>query len=279
MSDTPRDARSTALDHVESLIRRGRELDEQLSRQAVAIVDVNQLREWQQQCAAAITHLSGGSKAHWLSRAFSDAFLVRSNDGGALVEAPAQDILRRLVDVLAQARASLLQMDDSPTPFPFAVESNSASMDSSRDEQQAPQRFAFVHRRELQPVLERAYADSRAALDRGEFGVALVLTCTVLESILTDALEHASLHGAAAAAPAPSAAEIADMPFEARIAATERAGLIRGGCARLPPVAVRYRDFLDDSGALDDDVIVLARDARTAAQVRRVVIRDLDPGR
>src|SRR4051794_23580203 len=118
MSETPRDARSTALGHLESLIRRGRELDQQLSGHAAAIVEVNQLREWQQQCAAAVTHLSGGSKAHWLSRAFSDAFLVRSNDGGALIEAPARDILRRLVDVLAQARASLLQMDDSPTPSP-----------------------------------------------------------------------------------------------------------------------------------------------------------------
>ena len=120
-------------------------------------------------------------------------------------------------------------------------------------------------------MLERAYADSRAALDRGEFGTALVLTCTVLESIITDALEHAT--GAAAAA------EIPAMPFDARIAALERAGLIRGSCARLPSTALHYRDAVDESGALHDTVIVLARDARTAAQVLRVVIRDLDPGR
>jgi hypothetical protein len=44
-------------------------------------------------------------------------------------------------------------------------------------------------------------------------------------------------------------------------------------------VALRYRDVLDETGALHRDVIVLAREARTAAQVLRVVIRDLDPGR
>ena len=265
MTDSPRDPRDIAIRHVDSLIQHGDALQRRLSAAATTPADVDQMRAWQQQCAAAVTHLSGGSKAHWLSRAFSEAFLVRSTDGGAVVEAPALDIVRRLVDVLRQARASLRQMDGDPL----------SASDGELRESRPHQRFAFVQRRELQPVLERAYADSRAALDRGEFGTALLLTCTVLESIITDALEHATARGPAAA----SAAEIADMSFEARIAAMERAGLIHGGCARLPPVALRYRDLLDATGALHDDVIVLARDARTAAQVLRVVIRDLDPGR
>lgn len=267
MADSPRDAREIAIRHVNSLIAQGDALQQRLSADRTTPADVDEMRAWQQQCAAAVTHLSGGSKAHWLSRAFSQAFLVRSSDGGAVVEAPALDIVRRVVDVLGQARASLLQMDGDP--------GQSSAVDDELRESRPQQRFAFVQRRELQPVLERAYADSRAALDRGEFGAALVLTCTVLESIITDALEHARARGPAAA----SAADIADMPFEARIAAIERAGLIRGGCARLPPLALRYRDLLDDTGALHDNVIVLARDARTAAQVLRVVIRDLDPGR
>jgi hypothetical protein len=272
MTDGPRDARDTAIHHIDSLIQHGEALQQQLAADATAPSDLNQVRAWQQQCAAAVTHLSGGSKAHWLSRAFSEAFLVRSIDGGAVVEAPALDIVRRLVDVLGQARASLLQMDGAAGDYgPTDVD---AGLEPSRPET----RFAFVHRRELQPVLERAYADSRAALDRGEFGTALVLTCTVLESIITDALEHAAGHRARAA-PGTSSADIADMPFHARIAAIERAGLIRGGCARLPQIALGYRDVLDENGALHDDVIVLARDARTAAQVLRVVIRDLDPGR
>lgn len=263
MADSPRDARDTAIHHVDSLIHRGQELQQQLAADTTAPADVNQVRVWQQQCADAVTHLSGGSKAHWLSRAFSEAFLVRSIDGGAVVEASALEIIRRLVAVLGRARASLLQMDGDPAAL-LAIDDESRG---SRPQQ----RFEFVHRRELQPVLERAYADSRAALDRGEFGAALVLTCTVLESIITDALEHAVGAGAAA--------DISALPFHARIAAIERAGLIRGSCARLPSIALHYRDVLDDTGALHDDVIVLARDARTAAQVLRVVIRDLDPGR
>ena len=267
MSDSARDARDIAIRHVDSLIQRGAALEQRLSTDATTAADVDEMRAWQQQCAAAVTHLSGGSKAHWLSRAFSEAFLVRSAEGGAVVEAPALDIVRRLVDVLVQARASLLQMDGNPGQFFVATE--------EPGESHPQQRFAFVHRRELQPVLEHAYADSRAALDRGEFGAALLLTCTVLESIITDALEHATARGPAST----STAGIADMPFDARIAAVERAGLIRGGCARLPPVVLRYRDLLDGNGALHHDVIVLARDARTTAQVLRVVIRDLDPGR
>jgi len=262
MADSPRDARDTAIRHVDSLIHRGEELRRQLAGDTTA-AHVTAVRAWQQQCADAVTHLSGGSKAHWLSRAFSEAFLVRSADGGAIVEASAVDIIRRLVEVLGRARASLLQMDGDPGAL--------SAIDDQLREARPPQRFEFVHRRELQPVLERAYADSRAALDRGEFGAALVLTCTVLESIITDALEHAS--------PAAAEADIPAMPFHARIAALERAGLIRGSCARLPPIALRYRDLLDETGALHGDVIVLARDARTAAQVLRVVIRDLDPGR
>jgi len=260
MTDSPRDARETAIRHVDALIERGEALQRRLSAEATRPAGVDEMRAWQQQCAAAVTHLSGGSKAHWLSRAFSEAFLVRSIDGGAVVEAPALDIVRRLVDVLGQARASLLQMDGDPGQF--------SVVDDELRESRPPQRFAFVQRRELQPVLERAYADSRAALDRGEFGAALVLTCTVLESIITDALEHASTRGPAAASPG----DIANMAFEARIAAVERAGLIRGGCARLPTAARAYRDA-------DHQSAIAERDATLTRQVLRVVMRDLDPGR
>jgi hypothetical protein len=267
MPDSPRTQREIALRHVEALIRRGQELHE--SADAGATGRVDDLRAWQQQCAAAIHHLSGGSKAHWLSRAFSDAFLVRSIDGAAVVHAPAEEIARRLLDVLSQARASLLQMGDI-TLAPFAGE-----RDEAAGPPPSPQRFGFVHRRELQPILERTFADSRDAFDGGDFGRALVLACGVLEAIITDALEHAVPRGESDDA----IARLAEMPFDARIAAAERAGLIRGGCARLPPTALSYRDLLDDAGALRYDAIVIARDARLAAQVLRIVMRDLDPGR
>ena len=267
MPDSSRDQRDVALRHLDTLIRRGHQLHQPAgTADAVSRADRG---VWQQQCAAAITHLSGGSKAHWLSRAFSDALLVRSIDGAAVAEAPAEEIVRRLVGVLEQARASLLQMDSTP-----------AHPDPSRDEQgdapaEPPRRFAFVHHRELHPVLERTFSDSRDAFDRGEFALALVLACGVLETIVTDALEHAAQRGQAVI----EAALVAQMPFAERITAAERAGLIRGGCRRLPLVALQYRDLVDAGGAVRSDAGVLARDARTAGQVLRVVMRDLDPGR
>ena len=182
--------------------------------------------------------------------------------------------MRRVVDVLVRARDSLLEMDDASI---FAGQAGAASVDGS-PYQPAPagvQRFGFVHRSELQPILTRAFADSDDAFERGDFGAALVLVCGVLEAIITDALEHAA-HGAPAGEERP---RVVDMAFAARIAAAERAGLIRGGCARLPRLALAYRDLLDDDGVLCADAIVTARDARVAGQVLRVVIRDLDPGR
>jgi hypothetical protein len=59
--------------------------------------------------------------------------------------------------------------------------------------------------------------------------------------------------------------------FDARIAAAERSGLIRGGCSRLPAIARAYRD--------GEPPVVTARDAKVARQVLHVVMRDLNPGR
>ena len=70
------------------------------------------IRAWQQDCAAAINQLSGGSKAHWLARAYSGAFLVRSARGGVVVEVDATEIVDRILGVLAQGAASLSRMDD-----------------------------------------------------------------------------------------------------------------------------------------------------------------------
>ena len=72
---------------------------------------------------------------------------------------------------------------------------------------------------------------------------------------------------------------VEDWSFDDRITAAERKGLIHRGCARLPPVARRYRDLTDADGQLRPDAAVSERDARVAGQVLRVVMRDLDPGR
>jgi hypothetical protein len=251
MDDDLRQQRDTSLAGLEALIRRGRQLRSTPASDAT--------RAWQGECAVAIHQLSGGSKAHWLSRAYSGAFLVRSAPGGLVVEVDATEIVDRILAVLAQGATSLSRMDES------AVSSGAPPR---------PRQFEFVHDAELRPVLEQTFANSRDAFERGEFGLSLILSCGVIEAVLTDALDHARRQ----AHDAPEG-HIANWSFERRIAAAENAGLIRGGCARLPPVARTYRDLTDADGELREDVRVSEREARLAGQVLRVVMRDLDPGR
>jgi hypothetical protein len=260
MDETLRHQRDTSLGQLEALMRRGREIARTRS------VDVT--RAWQTDCAAAINQLSGGSKAHWLARAYSEAFLVRSADGGVIVEADAMEIVDRILGVLAQGAASLSRMDD-------VTAASSGAAPRAR-------RFDFVRNAELRPVLEQAFDDSRAALVRGQFGLALILSCGVIDALLTDALAQ-SADRPSTSSGRPELVERRDprsaMTFEARIAEAERAGLIRGGCARLPPVARTYRDLTDVHGELRPNLTVSEREALLAGQVLHVVMRDLDPGR
>lgn len=262
MDDEVRRRRDESLRLLDELIRRGRWIRE---RSAMDLA-----RMWYQDCAAAVNQLSGGSKAHWLARAFSEAFLVRGGDSGPVLEADATEIIDRMLDVLAQGSTSLSRME--------------AGEATSLGEPSQPRRFPFVHNRELRPILEVAFDDSRRAFDRGEFALALILSCSVIDAIITDALDHtASLADgdvdSAAHGAAPPARRFADWRFEQRIGAAERAGLIQRGCARLPRTARAYRDLTDANGHLHANVLVTERDARIAGQVLRVVMRDLDPGR
>jgi hypothetical protein len=238
------DPRAASLALLDRLVRRGR-----------ALTGGPDVRIWQADCAAAITELSGGNKAHWLSRAYSGALLVRSADGAAVVEADPGEIVRRVLDVLEQGRQSLISMD---TAEPYSPEA------------QEPHRFDFVHDPELRPVLERAFVESRSALENGDCEAALKTTCGILEAIITDALD-------ARLKPRAPAEEdgrrgLSRATFDERIAAAEAAGLIRGGCARLPAAARAYRDA-------DQPAAISVREATVTRQVLRVVMRDLDPGR
>jgi hypothetical protein len=123
----------------------------------------------------------------------------------------------------------------------------------------APRRFEFVRDEALRPVLEQAYAESGHALDEGEYTRSLMTSCSAIEALLTDALEGKDV-------------DLGAMSFVDRIAAAEKRGLIRGGCARLPDVAREYR-------LAGETAVVTRRDARVARQVLHVVMRDLDPGR
>jgi hypothetical protein len=237
-----------------SLIRRGQQLRDALAVE-VSHGTQAETRIWQRDCAAIVSQLSGGSKAHWLAREFSHAFLVRSTAGGVVEEASISLIVDRILSVLERAA--------------IAVDSQQSTTHVTRSAEAAPQvrRFEFVHDPELRSILEQAYLESRTAFANGDFGRALVTSCSVLEAILTDALEHAN------------AGKVRDWSFETRIAAAEQQGLIRGACARLPPTARTYRELANAAGHVRPDVTISEREARLAAQVLQVVMRDLDPGR
>ena len=253
----------TYLGHLDGLIRRGQQLQETLAAGA-SDAAISATRQWQEDCGVTINQLSGGSKAHWLARAFSQAFLKRSPDGTAAQGATPAEIVQQLLFVLGQAHSTLSRTSD-------------AGIASATSEAPVPHRFDFVHNVEIRPVLERAFTDGRSALDTGDFQIALVTYCGILEAIVTDALEHKGLQVLIASGAPPE--KIADWSFETRLAVAEKAGLIRSGAARLPEVARTYRDRMNAQGEPVVDGTVSERDARRTGQVLHVIMRDLDPGR
>jgi hypothetical protein len=259
------------LTHLDALIRRGLLLRDRLVSESPNTTNGNAMAEtraWQEDCGITINQLSGGSKSHWLARAFSGAFLMRSPSGQAVEAAPPADIVQGLIDVLKQAVSTLSAVDSGPA----SVSANSPASTAAPP----PHRFDFVHNPELRPVLEKAYIDSRIAFDQGAYDEALRTTSGILEAIITDALEFRGLPALAAAGiPSGEAAggRISDWSFNTRLAVAEQAGLIRAGAARLPAIARTYRDHEDD------DTQATEREAKQAAQVLHVIMRDLDPGR
>ena len=255
----------TYLSHLDGLIRRGRQIRDNLAADPTNKSSIAATRAWHEDCGVTINQLSGGSKAHWLARAFSEAFLMRSANGAA-VEGTAPDVIvNRLLNVLDQAVASLTSTDDRTI------------ITASSSQAPAPHRFDFVHYVELRPVLEQAYTDSRSAIENAQFDLALLTSCGILEAIVTDALEHKGLDTLSDSG--MPAGKIADWSFDTRLSVAEKMGLIRGGCARLPAIARSYRDLSNSDSEGGMKVTVSERDARTTGQVLKVVMRDLDPGR
>jgi hypothetical protein len=261
MDESLRAQIETSLSHLDGLIRRGRQLRETLAADPTSKSAIAATRVWHEECGVAINQLSGGSKAHWLARSFSEAFLMRTADGVA-VEGTAPDVIvDRLLTVLEQAVSSLTRTDDG-------------AIITASTKAPPPHRFDFVHNLELRPVIEQAYIDSRRAMELGDYEEAILTSCGILESIVTDALEHKGLDSMGEAG--MPAGKIADWSFEARLAVAEKMGIIRGGCARLPAIARAYRDAADPNGM---KTATSERDARKTGQVLHVVMRDLDPGR
>jgi hypothetical protein len=254
------------LPHLDALIRRGCQLRDTLAADPSSKPGLIANRVWQQDIGVAVNELSGGSKAHWLARAFSEAFLMRSSSDAVVEGVEPAEIVGRLVDVLKQAVASLAQLGDDP-----AAGAPSAAAP-------VPRQFDFVHNADLRPVLEQAYGDNRRALADGRYDDALLMACGILEAIVTDALEH---HGHTTPSdPGGPAGKLSDWSFETRLTVAEKSGLIRGGCARLPSVARSYRGSNNNDGSkLAEPAAISEREARVVGQVLRVVMRDLDPGR
>ena len=263
MDESQRTQIDTYLTHLNGLIRRGRQVREVLAADPSDASAIAATRRWQEDCGVTINQLSGGSKAHWLARSFSQAFLMRSAEGHAVEGAAPAEIVQRLLDVLDQAVASISQLDDAP-----AIAASS--------EGPPPRRFEFVHELAIRPVVEQAYLDGRRALEQGDYDFALLTSCGILEPIVTDALEHKGLAALIASGAPPE--KISDWSFETRLIVAERAGLIRGGCARLPAVARAYRDQAGAEGN-STTATISELDARVTGQVLYVVMRDLDPGR
>jgi hypothetical protein len=253
----------TYLPQLDALIRRGRHLRETLAADPSDRAALVAYRAWQQDVGVTVNQLSGGSKAHWLARGFSEAFLVRSSSGQAVEGAAPAEIASRLVHVLEEAVDSLAGLAAGTTA------------PAARDAAPAPRRFEFVHNRELRPVLERAFSVGQDTLAQGKYSQALAMLCGILETIVTDALEHKGV-AALADAGIPEG-KIADWPFETRLQVAESTGIMRGGWTRLPEIARKYREFADLAGVLQAEVS--ERDARRTMQVLHVVMRDLDPGR
>ncbi len=258
----------TYVSHLNGLIHRGRQVCETLVIDPFNPAAMAATRAWQEDCGVTINQLSGGSKSHWLARSFSGAFLMRSADGRAVAGVPPSDIVKRLIEVLEQAIATLSRMENGPGFSEYLPASASPNTP-------APRRFEFVHNSDLRPVLEQAYADSRRALEQKDYDTALRTSCGILEAIVTDGLEFKG-PDALAAAGTPTG-KIGDWPFETRLALAEKIGLIRGGCARLPAVARKYRDHADADRNVS--VPISEREARQTGQVLHVIMRDLDPGR
>jgi len=102
MDESMRAQIETHLSHLDGLIQRGRQIRERLRKSGTNPAVMAETRAWQEHCGTTINQLSGGSKAHWLARSFSNAFLMRTADGRAAEAVPPEEIVKRLVEALCK---------------------------------------------------------------------------------------------------------------------------------------------------------------------------------
>src|ERR1700746_3648462 len=147
MDESVRAQIETHLSHLYSLIRRGRKIRDRLTSGASNPRVIAETRAWQEHCGTTINQLSGGSKAHWLARSFSNAFLMRTADARAAEGVPPDEIVNRLLDVLDQAVASVSGMSESGVVSGAPSELSSAPSDAA-----ARRPVEFVYKQQLRPI-------------------------------------------------------------------------------------------------------------------------------
>src|SRR6202158_3056506 len=104
MDESLRAQIETYLSHLDGLIRRGRQVGDTLTTDPSSKTAIAATRVWQEDCGVTINQLSGGSKAHWLARSFSEAFLMRSTAGRAVEGAAPDEDVKRVVRVPGETR-------------------------------------------------------------------------------------------------------------------------------------------------------------------------------
>src|SRR5258706_3503200 len=117
MDESLRSQVENYLSHLDGLIRRGCQLREALRKDPSSKSIIAALRVWQEDCGVTINQLSGGSKAHWLARSFSEAFLMRSTAGTAVEGAAPDENVQRPIYFLEQDVSSLTGKGDGPILF------------------------------------------------------------------------------------------------------------------------------------------------------------------
>ena len=264
MADGDLEALASSVDayrnRLSQLGKQGRQLKASVAHAGDGDPALARLRLWQRDCAVTISELSGGRKVHWLSRAFSEALLVPL--AGA-ESASVVTIIDRILTVLDRAAASLAQAVPEHATVP--------AVDPPRA------RFTFIDDEALRVHLEEAYLDGQAAFSRDESALALVTFGSIIETVITGALER---HGVQRLAGYdPPAAPLTEWPFATRIAIAERARLISAACARLPVAARQYRTLLNARGEIAADAAVSTREAKLTRDVLHIILRDLAPGR
>src|SRR5271165_5234109 len=142
MDESLRAQIETYLSRLDGLIRRGSQIRDTLANDPSNTSAMAATRTWQEDCGVTVNQLSGGSKAHWLARSFSEAFLMRSAVGRAVEGVPPVGIVKRLLGVLEQAVASLSRLEDG-------------AVISATSEGPPPRRLDFVHIPELGRVVEQ----------------------------------------------------------------------------------------------------------------------------